>query len=69
METKSARFNFNPLRFSLPVPKRTEDRRSMIEKAAYYRAERRNFAPGHEVQDWLAAEKEVDQLLAGARLR
>ena len=28
--------------------------------AAYYRAERRGFAPGHEVEDWLAAEAEID---------
>jgi hypothetical protein len=26
---------------------------------AYYRAERRGFAPGGELQDWLEAEAEV----------
>jgi hypothetical protein len=26
---------------------------------AYFRAERRGFAPGYEVEDWLAAEAEV----------
>lgn len=42
-------------------------RASLIAKAAYYRAERRGFAPGHELADWLAAEAEVDaQLLRGA---
>jgi hypothetical protein len=35
----------------------------MIAKAAYYRAERRGFAPGHEAEDWLAAESEVDAAL------
>jgi hypothetical protein len=30
-----------------------------IAEAAYYRAERRGFAPGQEVEDWLAAEKEI----------
>jgi hypothetical protein len=29
---------------------------NMIAKAAYYAAERRGFAPGFEVQDWLTAE-------------
>jgi Protein of unknown function (DUF2934) len=38
-------------------------RRAMIEQAAYLRAERRGFAPGSEVEDWLAAEAEVDALL------
>jgi Protein of unknown function (DUF2934) len=39
------------------------DRRSMIATAAYYRAERRQFASGHELEDWLAAEADVDALL------
>jgi len=67
--------NFNPLRFSLPPeppqrPRHTlEDRQSMIAKAAYLRAERRNFAPGHELDDWLAAEAEVDRELGKHRRR
>jgi hypothetical protein len=35
----------------------------MIATAAYYRAERRQFAPGFEVEDWIAAEAEVDASL------
>jgi hypothetical protein len=35
----------------------------MIAEGAYLRAERRGFAPGHEQEDWLAAEAEVDALL------
>ena len=31
----------------------------MIATAAYYRAEQRNFAPGHDFEDWLEAEREV----------
>jgi hypothetical protein len=42
-----------------------DKRRAMIEEAAYLRAERRGFAPGFEVEDWLAAEAEVDALLKG----
>jgi len=32
--------------------------RQKIAEAAYYRAERRGFAPGQEERDWLEAEKE-----------
>lgn len=37
-----------------------EMRRSMIAEAAYHIAERRGFQPGHEMEDWLHAEKEID---------
>jgi hypothetical protein len=40
-----------------------EQRAALIAEAAYFRAERRNFAPGHETEDWLAAEAEVDAKL------
>jgi hypothetical protein len=36
----------------------------MIAESAYLRAERRGFAPGNEVEDWCAAEREVDALLS-----
>jgi len=32
-----------------------------IEAAAYLKAERRGFTPGHEMEDWLEAEREVDE--------
>jgi hypothetical protein len=38
-------------------------REAMIRKAAYLRAERRGFAMGKEVEDWLAAEADVDSSL------
>ena len=41
-----------------------EQRRSMIAAAAYLRAERRGFADGDPVTDWLEAEAEVDARLA-----
>ena len=47
------------------VPRLFEDRRTLIEKAAFLKAQHRGFAPGHELEDWLAAENEVDQRLAG----
>ena len=37
-----------------------EQRRAMIAEAAYFRAERRGFAPGYEIEDWLACEQELD---------
>jgi hypothetical protein len=37
----------------------------LVREAAYFRAERRGFAPGMELADWLAAEQEVDRLLGG----
>lgn len=41
-----------------------EKRNQMIEIAAYYRAEQRGFAAGNELDDWLAAEREVDAMIA-----
>jgi Protein of unknown function (DUF2934) len=35
------------------------DRQQMVAKAAYLRAERRGFIPGHELEDWLWAEHQV----------
>jgi hypothetical protein len=37
-------------------------RQALIATAAYYRAERRGFLPGHEVEDWLAAERKIDDV-------
>jgi hypothetical protein len=36
-----------------------EERHQLIAVAAYFRAERRNFAPGCELEDWLEAEAEI----------
>jgi|HubBroStandDraft_5_1064220.scaffolds.fasta_scaffold520502_1 hypothetical protein len=33
--------------------------RLKVSEAAYYRAERRGFAPGYSIDDWLVAEAEV----------
>jgi hypothetical protein len=37
-------------------------RHAMIVEAAYYLAERRAFAPGHELEDWVAAEDGIRHL-------
>ncbi len=36
------------------------ERHRRISELAYRRAEMRGFAPGHEHEDWLEAEREVD---------
>ena len=50
--------------FAEPVPAHVRTR--MIAEQAYYLAEARGFAAGHELEDWLAAERLVDDRLAGA---
>jgi hypothetical protein len=40
-----------------------DELRQMIATAAYRRAEERGFEPGHELEDWLAAETEIKDLL------
>jgi hypothetical protein len=44
-----------------------EKRAALIAEAAFFRAEKRGFSPGHEVEDWLAAESEVDAKLMSAK--
>lgn len=34
-------------------------REAAIAECAYYKAELRSFVPGHELEDWLAAEHEL----------
>jgi hypothetical protein len=61
--------NFDPLRFAQPVVVTSEtERRKMIADAAYFRAQSRDFESGHEVEDWLEAEAEVDRKLAENRI-
>jgi sterol desaturase/sphingolipid hydroxylase (fatty acid hydroxylase superfamily) len=38
---------------------------AMIAEAAYYKAEKRNFYPGHELRDWLEAKKEIFRQVYG----
>jgi hypothetical protein len=40
-----------------------QTRHDLIAQAAYFRAQHRGFMRGHEQQDWLAAEMEVDNAL------
>jgi hypothetical protein len=51
---------------STPEPKPSpEDVGHMIATAAYYLAAARNFTPGHELDDWLEAERTIHAKLYG----
>jgi hypothetical protein len=43
------------------LPSLSESREARIAEAAYWRSERRGFTPGNEMDDWLSAEREIDQ--------
>ncbi len=45
-----------------------DQRAHYVEVAAYYIAERRGFAPGDPLADWLAAEDKIDRLIAEGKL-
>ncbi len=45
----------------------SDDGEAMIAEAAYFNAERRNFLPGYELSDWLAAEQEIESTLSSAK--
>jgi chromosome segregation ATPase len=45
----------------------THDRQALIARAAYLRAEKRGFQGGDPVEDWLAAEAEIDTQLRAER--
>lgn len=49
----------NPSPSMNPPAGMTEELRKQIEEAAYYRAQQRGFAPGYELEDWIAAEADV----------
>jgi hypothetical protein len=47
---------------SAETPARSADLHGMIETAAFYLAAERSFAPGHELDDWLEAERRIRAL-------
>jgi hypothetical protein len=38
---------------------RATERHEVIAAAAYFRAQKRGFEPGHDLEDWFAAETEI----------
>ena len=53
----------NPAKTSKKPTVSPEERYKMVAEAAYYRAEQRGFATGHESEDWIASEAEIDAWL------
>jgi hypothetical protein len=45
---------------ALPDAANEASRHDDVARAAYYIAEARGFEPGHELDDWLAAEERID---------
>jgi hypothetical protein len=41
------------------LPAEADDRLRRIQETAYFKAQRRAFVPGYELDDWLAAEREI----------
>lgn len=54
----------NPTSTRAPGAPTTDERRKMVEIAAYFLAEHRGFAPGGEDADWLRAEQAIDAMIA-----
>jgi hypothetical protein len=60
---KRKRATINTRRDTSSIRITSEERWKLIAIAAYHKAEKRGFAPGNEMQDWVEAEKEIDELL------
>jgi hypothetical protein len=60
--------SFDPLRFAAP-PAPPKPREELIAELAYFRALERGFEPGHELEDWLAAEADFNKRAGTLRLR
>lgn len=67
-KSSTAALTASPTSVSIPrnalvaIKKQIAIDRTMIETAAYYKAEKRHFSPGGEFQDWLEAEAELGLL-------
>lgn len=46
-------------RSTATAPAAAMDFAALIAERAYFKAEQRGFEPGHELEDWLAAEREL----------
>ncbi len=52
---------------SVSLAAAAEERRRMIEEAAYARYEQRGYAHGQDLEDWLVAEAHVDRIISKPR--
>ncbi|WP_206199422.1 DUF2934 domain-containing protein [Parasulfuritortus cantonensis] len=63
-EAKAAKARPKPKAASKkPADVTKKELKHLIAVAAYHRAEKRGFAPGYELQDWLDAEAEISAML------
>jgi outer membrane biosynthesis protein TonB len=62
-EQKASKAKASPVKASKKPTVSPEERYKMVAEAAYYRAEQRGFATGHESEDWSASEAEIDAWL------
>lgn len=46
-----------------PLASLWKERQDRIHECAYFKAQKRRFCPGGEIDDWLAAEHEVDEAI------
>ena len=53
----------NPTNRKKATPANDIEIHEMIRREAYFRSERRGFAAGADVQDWLEAESEIKRML------
>ena len=63
LPTKSAKKARPATQAAESAPTRLACREQLVAEAAYYRAEKRGFQAGQEVEDWLIAEQEIDSLV------
>jgi hypothetical protein len=73
MSNRRTRSDLSPIEATrtseVPMTPTADERHEMISIAAYYRAERRGFAPGAAEADWLDAEAEIGCLIAAMARR
>ncbi len=60
MPRSSAQKKVVSLELEAPSEVRTGQAQERIAELAYLKAEARGFSPGHELEDWLAAEAEIN---------
>lgn len=54
---------------AVPSSATDRSRQAEIARMAYFISEIRGFAPGHELEDWLQAEREIDARRADVAYR
>ena len=60
-QTKSTEGKLSVIGYEPEFKLSNEEKNSRIAVLAYYKAQSRGFEPGHELEDWLAAEAEENQ--------